>query len=71
MIQALIIKTVIGKVMEAIEKADDKRIARGHHKRIKALEKLAHEPCDWVCLECGCKAKKSVKSKSKKGRKKK
>ncbi|QDP53437.1 MAG: hypothetical protein GOVbin4296_47 [Prokaryotic dsDNA virus sp.] len=65
MIQALIIKTVIGKVMEAIEKADDKRIARSHDKRIKALEKIAHKPSDWVCLECGCKAKKSVKVKKK------
>lgn len=61
MIQAILIKAIIGKVMDAIEKADDKRIARSHHKRIKALEKISHEPSDWVCLQCGCKAKKLEK----------
>ena len=53
MIQALVVKLVINKVMDAIEKADDKRI--------KKLEKIAHEPSDWVCLKCGCKAKKKEK----------
>jgi len=61
MIQALVVKLVINKVMDAIEKADDKRIAKTHDKRIKKLEKIAHEPSDWVCLECGCKAKKKEK----------
>ena len=63
MLQGLIIKTIIKQVMKAIEKADDKRIARTHHKRLKKLEKIAHEPSDWVCLECGCKAKKLEKPK--------
>ena len=39
MIQALIVKVLFGKIMEAIEKADDKRIARKHHKEIKELKK--------------------------------
>ncbi len=39
MIQALLVKTILGKVFEAIEKADDKRIARTHHKKLKDFEK--------------------------------
>ena len=45
-------------VISIIEKADDKRIARSFHKRLKVLEKDAHPRSDWVCLECGCNAKK-------------
>ena len=51
--------------MKAIEKADDKRIASSHDKRIKKLEKIAHSPSDWICMECGCKAKKVKKRKKK------
>ena len=58
MIQGLIVKFLLKKIMEAIEKADDKRIARSHHKRLKALEKNSHPQADWICLNCGCKAKK-------------
>ena len=58
MIQGLIVKFLFKKIMQAIEKADDKRIARSHHKRLKALEKIAHPKADWVCLECGCAAKR-------------
>ena len=58
MIQGLIVKFLLKKIMEAIEKADDKRIARSHHKRLKALEKDSHPISDWICLDCGCKAKR-------------
>ena len=58
MIQGLIVKFLLKKIMEAIEKADDKRIARSHHKRLKALEKDSHPISDWVCLKCGCNAKR-------------
>jgi rubrerythrin len=58
MIQGMIIKGVIKQVMKAIEKADDNRIARSHNKRLKALEKDSHPQADWVCMECGCNAKK-------------
>ena len=58
MIQGLIVKFLLKKIMEAIEKADDKRIARSHHKRLKALEKNSHPQADWICLDCGCKARK-------------
>ena len=58
MIQAIIIKAIIGKVMGAIEKADDKRIASNHEKRIKKLEKDSHPRADWICMDCGCNAKK-------------
>tara|TARA_R100000808_G_scaffold24947_1_gene59747 strand:- start:24198 stop:24455 length:258 start_codon:yes stop_codon:yes gene_type:complete len=65
MIQGLIVKFLLGKIMEAIEKADDKRIARKHHreikelkKEVKSLKKDSHPVADWVCLECGCKAKR-------------
>jgi len=54
MIAAIVAKMVIS----IIEKADDKRIARSLYKRIKKLEKDSHPRSDWVCLECGCNAKK-------------
>ena len=63
MLQAILVKTVIGKVMEAIEKADDKRIAKSLHKRISKLEKLAHAPAEFVCTSCGCKAKRKENKK--------
>ena len=44
-------------IIRVIEKADDRRIARSFHKRIKKLEKDSHPRADWVCLECGCNAK--------------
>ena len=40
MIQAIIVKAIIGKIMDAIEKADDKRIASNHDARITRLEKI-------------------------------
>mgnify|MGYP003115497306 CR=1 FL=1 len=52
MIQALIAKAIIKKVMDAVEKADDKRIARSHHKRIKKLEKMAHPKKELICKCC-------------------
>lgn len=61
MIQALLIKTIVNKVIGFIEKADDDKLSKNHAKRIKALEKIAHEPSDWVCLTCGCNAKKVEK----------
>lgn len=68
MIQAMILKkladTVIKKVMD---KRELKKI-QDHDKRIKKLEKLAHEPAEFVCTECGCKAKR-VKTKKKSRRK--
>jgi hypothetical protein len=56
MIQALVLKGIIGAVMKAIEKAPDKKIARDHEKRIKKLEKQAHNPRDFVTCNC-CKKK--------------
>ena len=58
MLQAMLMKTVINQVMKAIEKASDKRIASDHEKRIKKLEKVAHPVADFVCTDCGCKAKR-------------
>ena len=65
MIQGLIVKFLFKKIMEAIEKADDKRIARSHHKRLKALEKDSHPQSDWICLDCGCNAKRKETPKMK------
>jgi len=66
MLQALVLKGIIGAVMKAIEKAPDKKIAKNHEKRIKALEKESHPRADWICMDCGCKAKKApVKTKKK------
>ena len=39
MIQGLIVKILIKQIMKAIEKADDKKIASNHEKRITKLEK--------------------------------
>lgn len=58
MVQALLVKLVFKKIMEAIEKADDKRIASNHEKRIKKLEKMAHPKKDMICKNCKCKGKK-------------
>jgi hypothetical protein len=44
-------------IISIIEKADDRRIARSLHKRIKKLEKYSHPRADWICLECGCNAR--------------
>ena len=63
MIQGMLVKVIINQVMKAIEKADDKRIASDHERRIKILEKDAHPPKEFVCLKCGCKAKRIVKTK--------
>lgn len=69
MIQGLILKSVISAVIKAIEKAPDRRIASNHEKRLKKLEKNSHPVADWVCLECGCKARRIDKP-TKKRRKK-
>ena len=69
MLQGILIKTVINQVMKAIEKADDKKIARSLHDRITKLEKMAHPQAEFVCTECGCKAKRIKKTKNKSRRK--
>jgi len=56
--QKMLLKVVVNQVMKAIEKASDKRIASDHEKRIKELEKIAHPVADFVCTDCGCKAKR-------------
>lgn len=69
MIQGIILKGIISAVIKAIEKAPDRRIASNHEKRLKKLEKDSHPVADWVCLECGCKARRIDKP-TKKRRKK-
>ena len=66
--QKILINLVLKQVMKMIEKADDKRIARSHHKKIKQnekdieeLKKNSHPQADFVCCECGCKAKRKSK----------
>ena len=61
MIAGIIVNILSKKIFEAIEKADDKRIARSHDKRITILEKNSHPQSDWICLECGCNAKRKEK----------
>ena len=58
--QKIIGKVLINQVIKAIEKAEDKRIASNHEERITKLEKLAHPVADFVCTECGCKAKRKI-----------
>ena len=71
MIQALVIKTVIKAVMKMIIKEDDSVLASNHEKRLKALEKNSHPKSDWVCLECGCKARRVEKPKKKRHKRRK
>jgi TPP-dependent indolepyruvate ferredoxin oxidoreductase alpha subunit len=56
MLQGMVVKVIINQVMKAIEKADDKKIASNHEKRIKKLEKTSHPRRNFVCCEC-CKNK--------------
>ena len=58
MVQGIFWKWVFKKIWGLIKDANDDRMAKSHHKRIKALEKTSHPQADWICLECGCKAKK-------------
>ena len=58
MVQALVVKFLLKQIVKAIAKTSDKRIASNHEKRIKKLEKLAHPQADFVCVDCGCKAKR-------------
>ena len=53
--------SAITKMMErrAVKKIQD------HEKRIKRLEKDTHPRADWICMECGCVAKKVIKKRRK------
>ncbi len=61
MVQAMVVKILFKQIMKRLEKTSDKRIASNHEKRIKALEKDSHPRADWICMDCGCKAKKVIK----------
>ena len=61
MVQAMIVKILFKQIMKRLEKTSDKRIASNHEKRIKKLERDSHPRADWICMKCGCKAKKYVK----------
>ena len=62
MIQGMLAKLIINQVMKAIEKADDKRIASNHERRIKKLEKNSHPPQEFICCrKCGCQINKTKK----------
>tara|TARA_R100001443_G_C3353852_1_gene177416 strand:+ start:1022 stop:1309 length:288 start_codon:yes stop_codon:yes gene_type:complete len=92
MIQAMLVKKVVGiiikKIMEKSElkrmrkyveedneldkqmKVVQKRLSK-YGKTIEELEKDvailkkdSHPRADWICMKCGCKAKKYVKNKS-------
>lgn len=64
-----IIKTVKHRIdLKRIDKYVNKpneldRAIKKHEKRIKALEKNSHPRSDFVCTECGCKAKRIRKRK--------
>ena len=49
----------ITKMMErrAVKKIQD------HEKRIKLLEKYSHKQADFICMQCGCKARRISKIK--------
>ena len=70
-LQNLVLKWAAKKVFKIIEDANDDRIARTHHKRLKALEKDSHPQSDWICLDCGCNAKRVEKPTRKRRKRKK
>ena len=68
MLQGLVLKGIISAVIKAIEKAPDKKIAKNHEKRIKALEKVAHPKKELVCKCCKEKGEMNAKSRKRKKR---
>ena len=45
--------------MKAVQKMDDKKLARTLHDRIEKLEKNSHPPQEYVCCKkCGCEIDK-------------
>ena len=66
MLQGLVLKGIISAVIKAIEKAPDKKIAKNHEKRIKALEKNSHPKKDLICQCCKNKGEKNAKSRKRK-----
>ena len=59
MIQGMVVKLIIKQVMKAVQKMDDKKLARTLHDRIEKLEKISHPPQEYVCCKnCGCEIDK-------------
>ena len=82
MIQGMIIKLIFNAIMKKInEKHNLKKIdkyvnedneldikVRALYDRMLDLEKDSHPRADWICLECGCNAKRKP-VKKRRGRK--
>jgi rRNA maturation endonuclease Nob1 len=41
------------------------RVIQNHEKRIRLLEQYSHIQSDFICLKCGCKAKRKTKKRRK------
>jgi uncharacterized protein YeeX (DUF496 family) len=75
MIQGLIVKIIIKSIMKAINKKHNlKKIddyvnkdneldveIRSILRKINKLEKDSHPQTDWICMKCGCNAKRVKK----------
>ena len=57
-------KVGISAVRNIMEKRAVKKI-QDHEKRIKLLEKDSHPRKEFICLGCGCKAKRKTKKRRK------
>jgi hypothetical protein len=64
MLQGILLKKVIDKVLNKVMQNSDLKNISKHLKlfnelksRIEVLEKNSHPKKDFVCLDCGCKAK--------------
>ena len=82
MIQGLVVKLIINAIMKAINKKHnlkkmDNYVNKPNEldievknilKRVYNLERESHPRADWICLECGCYAKRKKVS-TKKGEK--
>tara|TARA_R100000458_G_C8277647_1_gene253243 strand:- start:1276 stop:1530 length:255 start_codon:yes stop_codon:yes gene_type:complete len=82
-LQTMVVKLVFNAIMKKINEKHnlnkiDKYVNEDNEldikykaldKRVKKLEKDSHPRADWICMDCGCKAKKVEKIKKKRGRK--
>tara|TARA_Y100000310_G_C20405791_1_gene679600 strand:+ start:227 stop:421 length:195 start_codon:yes stop_codon:yes gene_type:complete len=64
MIKFILKKLGVSAIIKMMERRAVKKI-QDHEKRIKALEKDTHPRADWICMKCGCVAKKVIKKRRK------
>ena len=61
--QAFIMKKIADSIIKKVMDKRELKKIQDHEKRIKLLEKYSHRQADFVCMDCGCKAKRVEKIK--------